>query len=261
MINIQEFPSVIQNHAHSKLTQKYKFVPTTQLVEDLSRQGWQLSAVQEKTTRLASRQGFQKHLLRFRHSNYNLDLRDKLVPEIIVTNSHDGTAAFQLMAGIFRVICSNGLIVASNMFGSYLIKHIGYTIDKVAEATADILKIVPQVAGRISEFETIELTPDERGVYAAAAVEIKYGKPDRYNVDEVLRAHRKEDKDFSLWSTYNVVQENLIKGGEYRIGRRGLINAAGINSIDRNVAINRALWAMTERMAELKNQGLKITNN
>lgn len=263
MLNIQQYPSIVQDHAHSSLTEKYKFVPTTQLISDLSKQGWQLQSVQEKKVRLSTRQGFQKHLLRFRHSDYNLELRDRLFPEIVVTNSHDGSSTFQLMAGIFRIVCSNGLIVATSKFGDYHIKHVGYTADKVAEATHNILQTVPRIATRITEFDTIEMSKDERGVYASAAIQFKYGKTEGYNVDALLHAHREADQKPSLWNTYNILQENLIKGGEYRLRRRGagFADAAGVKSIDRNVSINKALWSMAEKMADLKVEGITITNN
>jgi len=68
---------------------------------------------------------------------------------------------------------------------------------------------------------------------------------------------RREDVGQSLWTSFNVIQENLIRGG--LPGRRqtadGHIRRSRtrpINAIDQNVGLNRALWTLAEEMRRLK---------
>ena len=188
---------MVQQAPRPGLSNKYRFVPSTQIIADLSKQGWQLNKVLEANTKSAKRFGWQKHVMRFRNPSLKLDVLESF-PEIVVVNSHDGSTAFQLMAGLFRLVCSNGLIVADNMFGNHHIRHVGYTADKVFEAVSQILGFVPRIAERIEEFSTIELTPDERGVYAMAACEVKHGRTEGYSIEEILRPRRKADSKPSL---------------------------------------------------------------
>lgn len=258
MVDLIRFDSIVAEQAANHLSDKYKFVPTMKMVDALARHQWYPTKAQEVkvSKRALHNVGFQRHLIRFRNDGLTA-IKDGLFPEIVMVNSHDGSAAFQIMAGLYRLVCSNGLIVADSQFGVFRIKHMGFTQERVAEASEAIVDVIPKIAEKVNEFQGIELTQDEQGVFVESALQIKYDedelKTKEIDVHALLRPRRKEDEAPSLWNTYNKVQENFINGGRYVRSRRDhLRKNRGTNNIHESVRINKALWMLTERMAELK---------
>jgi hypothetical protein len=252
MLDLTKYQSIQANHEHSHLSTKYSFIPTTQVVNQFEKMGW----FPEKASQVAARknEGFQKHLIRFRREHFDM-IPGNIIPEIVLTNSHDGMASFQIMAGLFRVVCSNGLIVADSMFASHKIRHMGYTNQAVKMAIEDVTDSIPRVSGRIQEFREIEMTPDEKNVFAQAALEIKYGEDaPKYDTQRFLAPLRREDEKPTLWSTYNTAQEKLIKGGRFKEVENSWRHqkARGVKAIGEDVRINKALWMITEHFAAQK---------
>lgn len=284
-INIQNFRAVNQEHAEKGLSQKYAFIPTTRVIAVLGGMGWKPSKVQENRVRDGAGAGYQKHLVRFRQEGASSLIEiDKIVPEIVLTNSHNGLAAFSLMAGLFRFICLNGAVVADAMFGTHKVKHIGYADDKVMLAVQHITDTVPQIAEKVKNYAAIELTPDERNVFAMSALAVKYDglelAPEDYRrgrgptgiirdketgeivrafgASELLSPRRREDRAPTLWATYNTIQEKFIKGNRFEIDQvsgYGRKKVRAVNSITEDIRINRGLWMLTESMAKLKTGG------
>lgn len=179
------------------------------------------------------------------------------------TNSHDGSSSFNLMAGLFRLACSNGMVVADSTFGSHKIRHMGYADYLVKDAIEDMMESIPRIESRVKEFQEIELTKDEAGVYVQSALIAKYGEEavnDReFRKDMILAPKRREDTGDSLWKIYNRVQEKLINGGRFEVKqdrerayRKYVGKAKAVNSINENIRINQALWTLTEEMAKIK---------
>lgn len=261
-INLDNFRAVTANTQANHVSSKYAFIPTTRAIQAFEAKNWSPVKVQEVRAR-EDRQGFQKHLIRFRYKNSAPVLND-LHPEIVLINSHDGASSFQIMAGLFRLVCSNGLIIADEMFGCIRIKHMGYTDKAVHTAIEHVADSVPRITGRVKDFQTIDLTPDERGIFAAAALHIKYGEEAEnraFDTEALLHARRYEDRGNDLWKTYNILQEKLIEtGGRFERkadtwGRQKMTRARRVNNIGEDVRINKGLWLLTEKMAELKGAG------
>ena len=281
-VDLNRFASVMATDHSAGTSGKYSFIPTTRVVDILERHNWLPSNVQEKRALKEGTRGFQTHLIRFRQPD-NMQLArvvGDLIPEIVLKNAHDGTAAFILMAGIFRLVCSNGMIVADSMFASHKIRHIGFQDQNVIDAVFSVTESTPKIMGRVNEFKQIELDKPEQVLLGEAALVAKYGEPgegeaplaQRYDVERLVRPIRTQDRisqDYNaprntLWNTYNVVQEKLIeKGGRfarkeyepahgYTSGGFKTVKARGVKSVSENVRINQALWLITERMFELK---------
>ncbi len=261
-LDLAQYGSIVADNPYSRVSDKYNLIPTTRIVNTLDSLGWYPVQASEVNCRNANRKGFQKHLLRFRNDSLP-QISGGNLPEIVLTNSHDGKASFCIMAGIFRLVCSNGLIIADSTFQSYKIRHMGYTDQAVREAVASVCDSTPQIASKVNDFQQIELTPDERGVYAQAALVAKYGdevvEAREFDTDSLLFPRRTVDAKPTLWDTYNVVQEKLMKGARFerkldkkRPWRTKMVKSRGVKSIHETVRVNQALWQLTEKMAELK---------
>jgi hypothetical protein len=136
-------PSVFTEAKASHLTDKYIQTPTIKVVEDLINLGWEVTKVQEVKSR--KYQGFQKHLLMFRHPNIMIKGQngDDAQPQILLTNSHDGKSAFNFRVGIFRFVCENGLVISDADFGVVSIRHMNYTFESLQAKVADMISKLP----------------------------------------------------------------------------------------------------------------------
>lgn len=251
-INLEKYPTLQQTQGHTKTSNKYGFVPTGAMLEILADYGWKPSKVMESRANKEGNAGYQGHIVRLQQQNSPLIVGDSL-PEIVLKNSHMGTSSFQLMAGVYRVVCSNGMVAGEN-FSTYKVTHRGFAASKAEIAVKEVLKELPAVIEEVNNFKSLTLKDSAREVYSKAVVELineegKWALP--YN--DMLRPRRWEDReDLSLWGAFNVAQENLIKGGIRRqsveTGKR--IRTRAVNSPDKNVALNRALWTITSEMAK-----------
>lgn len=268
MYNIENYDSVMQTNANDSVTDRYSFIPTTRVLDVFKSHGWMPSKIKEASTRIEENKGFQKHMIRLRQAIGNVNVGD-IFPEIVLTNSHCGSASFQVMAGLFRLVCLNGLTVADSTFETHRIKHIGYTDQKVIDAVCSVVDTTPKILNKVEEFKSIELSKEEKQIFSESILDVVFeedvwekGKTpgttaDKHNTASFLMLPRRsEDTKDDLWTMYNVVQEKVIKQGvtlisenpRYRVGNK----TRAVKSIDRDVKLNKALWALTEKMAELK---------
>ena len=236
-------PSVLATNAHPRVTSRYQFISTLDLIQGLEQEGWFPVHAAESRAHTEDRYGFVKHLLRFRRFDGRLPLVGDSWPEIVLLNSHDGSSTYQLHAGLFRLVCSNGMVIASAAMGQLRRRHTGDALREVIEGTYEIVDALPTIAGQVERFQQIELKPAEQTAFAEAALSLRW-EPEHAPVtpSQLLHARRPEDDNPTLWMTYQRVQENLLKGGQKgarRAGRRTTTRA--IKSVDGNVKLNQAL--------------------
>lgn len=260
--------SVNQDHAKETTSKKYSFIPTNRILNTLKETGWIPVKAQESKVRKEDKQDFQKHLIRLQNINHRISSGELqltssgLIPEIILSSAHDGSASFLLMAGMFRSICANGLIVADSMFGVHKIRHIGYTDEKVKEAIYNVVESTPKIFNRVQEFQNIPLKEEERIAFADSALKLRFDDEQlqelntNATIQRLLAPRRPEDTNATLWNTFNVIQEKFLKGGRFSISKERKVYAnktREVKSISENIRLNKSLWTLTEKMAELKN--------
>lgn len=175
----------------------------------------------------------------------------KQVPEIILLNSHDGSSSYQMLPGLFRQVCQNGLICGET-FGEVRVPHKGDVVSQVIEGAYEVLGIFDQVEEKRDAMQSLVLPPPVRHALAKAAITYRFGE-DHQPVTEaqVLTPRRYEDYSDDLWTTYQRIQENLIKGGlSGRSAKGGRTHTRAVRGIDGDVKLNRALWVMAETLLE-----------
>lgn len=246
-------PSVFATGGSEHVSSKYGFIPTIEVVRGLRTAGFHPVMASQSRTRIEGRESYVKHVMRFRHeSNIDLAKKDGMLGEIVLMNSHDGTTSYQLRAGIYRLVCSNGLIVGDDFF-CRRVKHQGQVVDRVVEAANDLIEIVPISVEKVKEWQGIELNREQQVVYAQTAMGLKWdGEEFPITPNQVLDPRRGADLGKDVWTTFNVVQENIIRGGvRYRTENGSRMRTRPVNSVGENVRLNTALWSLTEKMAEL----------
>ncbi len=270
--NYESIPSIMAERSHSKVSDRYSFVPTFQVINLLEDNGWYVNNARETNAR--ENKGFQKHIVRLRqlkHSGRRLEVNE-IVPEVILTNAHDASTRFNLMAGFERCWCSNQCTVSEGTIRSHKVTHVGYTDEKILEAVYSIVEETPKVINRINDFKSVTLTKDEVLAFGHSSMDLMYDA-DKWkkinkdiSVDRLLLPRRSQDKEPSLWNTFNIIQEKFLQGGRYLIphstvkqGEKWKMNldylpakaSRKVKSIDKDIKLNRALWTLTEKMHEL----------
>jgi hypothetical protein len=245
-------PSVLAPAAHSSCSDKYAYIPTSEVLAGLKKEGFEPYEVRQTVVRDASKKEFAKHLVRLRHIGEVGTQRDE-AGEIVLINSHDGSSAYQLIAGFFRFVCSNGLI-AGDITDSIKVPHRGNVVDNVIEGSYRVLDDIQLAEERIGEYKEIKLDRDEQHAFAKAALQLRWEENAApISTGRVLNVRRFEDREPTLWNTFNSVQENMIKGGvsgHASTGRR--MTTRGVSGVSENVKLNRALWTLADQMAKLK---------
>ena len=248
-------PSVLAESAHESRGERYTFIPTIQVLDALRSAGFQPFEVRQTRVRDKGKREHTKHLVRLRHATTIESAVGEEVPEIVLVNSHDGSSSYQLLSGFFRMVCSNGLI-AGNICNDIRVRHSGNVIDDVIEGSFRVLDNVEEIGSRIDTYKSIELKPEEQEVFANAALQLRWDGAAPVETNSVLRARRCDDRKDDLWTTFNRVQENMIKGGvsgRSATGRRMTTRAIG--GVNEHVKLNRALWTLADGLAQLK-QGM-----
>lgn len=260
-IDLSQFPAVNAAHASTKVSDRYAFIPTTRALSTLREFGWFPVQATEARTRVEENQGFQKHMIRLSNTRFIKEMSvGSTIPQILLTNSHAGTGAFDLSIGLHELVCSNGLIVAREKMADIRVMHRGYADDRMADALASILPHVEPTLALTDQFKRLTLSDEEREIFAQAAIELRFDG-DAYAVQpsEMLYTRRPEEKLPTLWNTYNVVQEKVIEGdvrmrnvtaGSKRYGKTR--HSRAVSGLDESNKLNRALWILTEKMAALK---------
>lgn len=257
-INLEHYQTVNQSYPHEGTSNIYSFIPTTRVVNVLKKENWYPVSVKESGVNKNGMTGFQKHLIRFRNDIFSKSVPvGGCIPEIAITNSHNAKASFQITIGLFKLICSNGLIVSEGTFETHRIRHIGYNDEDVFAALSDAAEKIPVISNGIKQMTQIILKEKEKEAYAEAAMQLHWDKDSKSKPEPVnlLQVRRKEDEKDDLFTVFNVVQENMTKGIRYHRLRtkKKKRNIRGITSIDTDIKLNKALWTLTRKMIELKN--------
>lgn len=258
-------PSVFAAEAHASRSSRYTYIPTVDVLRGLMAEGFAPYEVRQGGSRDEAKRGFTKHMLRLRHASQGAALvGGDSVRELILLNAHDGTSSYQLMSGLFRMVCTNGLITCEG--GEMLrIAHKGDIISNVIEGSYQILADSAVIGERVEALQGLTLSTGEQEAFAAAALELRYTAKDDAGIvqaapiepRQVNMPHRTADQGADMWKTFNRVQENLINGGSSYVhraanGQRSHRHTRPVNSIDGNVNLNRALWTLATKMQELK---------
>ena len=243
-------PSIFALAKHRSRSDRYTHVPTIEVLRELGAEGFEPFMVAQNRSRTAGKAEFAKHLIRMRHATC-IAGRDE-VDEIILINSHDGASPYRMLAGVFRVACRNGLVVGSANHGVRIV-HKGDILHDVIESAFRVLQGFGAVGEAIAAMKATTLDDGERHAFARAAIDVRYGErtpwdpPAPATPEMLLEPRRAEDAGPSLWSTFQRVQENLVRGGQS--GRRASgrrMQTRGVSSIDHGVDLNRRLWALAE---------------
>jgi len=250
-------PSIFATQPWERMSERYTFIPTINLVERMRAEGFVPYSANQSRTRIEGKQDFTKHVIRFRdvRNGERPAIRSlgTIYPELILTNAHDGGSAYKLDAGLFRLICLNGLMVSEGNFSQINVRHTG-SADGIIEASYEVVDQFPKMLESVEQFAKLRLEAPQQEAYAAAALQLRYDEGESpLTPQQIARPRRRDDADPSLWNTFNTVQENLINGGlrGRNTETRRHLTTRPVKGISENTRLNKALWTLTEAMGKM----------
>ena len=245
-------PSIFADAPHGSRSERYAYIPTATVLTKLRQEGFEPFMVCQTRVRNEDRREYTKHLIRMRHAS---QINGSEANEIILLNSHDGTSSYQMLAGMFRFVCHNGL-VCGDTTADIRVPHKGDVAGQVIEGAYEVLQGFEQVRQSRDAMRAITLDTGEAEILARSALALKYDDPDKpapVTESQLLVPRRFDDRKPDLWSAFNRIQENMIKGGlsaRTALGRRQ--RTREVQGIDQNLRLNRALWMLADGMRQLK---------
>lgn len=262
-------PSIFADNAHPDKSDRYSFLRTANVVDGMREAGFLPFSARQSVARSSGGQLYARHEVRFRHVDTMKRLTKVHTPgihmfldplqaeefdEIALINSHDGSTPFELYRAVFRVRCTNGLVVSVGGGENVRIRHAGNILDNVIEGATRIVEDTDMIVGLREGMKAITMERDEQHAFAEAALQLRYGDASPVTADSILQARRQEDTLPSLWNVFNVVQENMVKGGvrghTINTGRR--MTTRGISGITQDIAVNRMLWSLAEAARNMR---------
>ena len=235
--------------ANLGLSKHYSFVPTSRVINDLRTMGWNpVDAVQVKA-RKKETNGYQKHMITFENDSYKKEDTTEY-PQLLLTNSHDGGNAFTLSAGIFRLVCSNGLVLKTEDYGTSRLVHKGYSFEAIQDLVNNFVATIDETLTRITAMKEVELTKAQQMEFAKAAALLRFTEKsyneqnisDVVELDDLLSVDRKEDAGDGLWEVYNRVQESIVQGSFHYIGgNKKSRKARPIKNFKQSIDVNKKL--------------------
>lgn len=239
----QTAPAIFTTGPSPKMSSRYTFVPTMEILENFQKEGWNVSSARQ-----VGNSQYATHEVRLR--NGGMPQVGDSIFETIIRNSHNGMTTFSVSSGLHRLVCSNGLTVPTSLSEQFNIRHTSFDLGEVRRLTDIFAERLPLIKDAMGKMETRILSDDEKVGFVKSAAHIRWkeGKmPTAISVEDILNPNREQDMGSDLWKVFNVVQEKFVRGGvEYRAaggrmtGMRTLKNIQSINKI------NTELWELAE---------------
>ena len=241
--NINNTPNAVittLDAKHPRVSEKYQLVPTKMIADKFFSLGFKVDEYKQVRVRDGSRQGYQKHFVRLSHPTLLNTKHSDVKLQLLVTNSHDGSSSFSIKLGIFRLVCSNGLVVGTT-FESVTLRHTGRILEEIDGAVQRMVAQVKKLDDALDAMKDRRLTAQEVSKFYNDAVKIRYGQ--NTGVEDVrITSRRVADDGEDLFTVYNRVQEALIRGSEARGSNGRFRQRRAITNINKDVAINEKLF-------------------
>lgn len=270
-------PSVFATQAFPGVSERYTFIPTIDVVKKMEREGFMPVMAGQSRFRIEGKGEYAKHIIRFQRAidiGRALDPKapdagTQLIPELGLINSHDRSSGFRLEVGMFRVVCANGLIafVPEHSIG---VRHSGDIAEAVLEAASTVITEARACIERAERMAKVTIDRQHQLKLAEQVAHLRWGTSDGalllpFPVEKLLEprrwidapavpgdTHPRLDGAFpkpDLFTTMNVIQENVMKGGIESRNARGRRNSTrAINSVTEDVRVNKNIWRLAEEM-------------
>jgi len=255
-------PAAFATAPAESTSSRYNMINTLDIVNEMQKAGFSIGSARQSGGFV--NRDFKRHMVRFQPASLSGVNVGEVIPQLVLVNSHDGKSSYQFSAGLFRLACSNGLMVPQATVAMVRVSHLS-DAREVVDASFEIVKEFPKVISEAGSFKQVAMSEQAQANFALAASTMRYGaelKNHPVGPKRLLRPRRIEDGGSDLWSVFNRVQENIIKGGFRDLtrprwtfdneGRRHTAQRSvrALNSITEDSRINKGLWDLSRRVRD-----------
>jgi hypothetical protein len=214
-------PSVFTSKPSTTVSEKYTHIPTSRVIEDMRSLGWDVVDAKQVQSRKEKTNGVGKHLVIFRNDDVVVSGSDgdTVYPQILLTNSHDGKNAFQFQAGLFRLVCENGLVISTQDFEKVKIRHMGYTFEELQTQIRAMVERLPLTVESMNKMKQIELNEEQMVEFATPCTgnyDSMTAQMERIAIDinQLLAGRPKRRQGQMMYGWYLIVsRKNSLNGG------------------------------------------------
>lgn len=233
----ERVPAIFTKTPSPKVSDKYSFADSEYYLQKFIDADWFIHSARQ-----VSKSEYAPHQVILR--NNDIATVGDLLPQLIFTNSHNGIKKMTMDTGIYRLVCSNGLVVPTSITQSLSIKHIDLGDSTTDTIVNSFYEKVPIIMNNIDRMKNKILTDDEIDNFTYNALQIRFTNAVGININDVVKPLRIEDNSDDLWTVFNVVQEKLIRGGIQLPSKR---RSRPINNFVNDNNINTKLWELAEQ--------------
>lgn len=243
-------PVIFAEKASNEVSKHYTHIPTSKVIDDMATLGWGVVDAKSVKARKNSTKGYQKHLVVFRNNDVviNGEDGDTVFPQVLLTNSHDGKNAFTFTAGLFRMVCENGLVISTTQFEDVKMRHMGYTFEELQGKIKGMVEKLPLTVESMNKMKNIELEEEKAVEFAKKALTTRFNEKEmkriKIDIKDILTPVRIEDSGKDLWSIFNVVQEKVIDGDFTYIAGGKVRKARQIKNFRQDQKVNKELFEL-----------------
>lgn len=244
-------PQAFATSPRPGVSDRYSFLPTSRIIEDMDRLGWKVQAAKANRYRNAENEAFGNHVIKF--FNPDVFIKDQngaieAYPQIVVMNNHTGRGRFRFEMGIFRLVCSNGMVIKDKDMGGFALRHSGYSFEELQKTLGEAVDRLPEVVTRINTYSNTILSKEAQKEFAQKAFQLRAGEERVLNEEDLealLNPRRPEDQGDSLWTVLNRIQEGVMSGGFMAVNKAGkLRKVKGIRNIQKDIQLNQQIWEL-----------------
>ena len=233
----QRVPAIFTKTPSPKVSNRYSFADSEYYLQKFIDADWFIHSARQ-----VSKSEYAPHQVILR--NKDIATVGDLLPQLIFTNSHNGIKKMTMDTGIYRLVCSNGLVVPTSITQSLSIKHIDLGDSTTDTIVNSFYEKIPIIMNNIDRMRNKILTDDEIDNFTYNALQIRFINAVGININDVVKPSRIEDYSDDLWTVFNVVQEKIIRGGIQLPSKR---HSRPINNFVNDNDINTKLWKLAEQ--------------
>ena len=217
-----------------RIKTKEFYIPTLEVVEKLQDEGWQISGVNEQR---GKNRKITNNYVQLQHPDFaikNSKGKDEALASLTITNSCNGVQPMKLDLGVYRQVCSNGLIAFEQAAKSEVIKHVEFDFNNLDRFIANISRKTSTVLNKFGLLKNTNLSASDMRRLANEAASLRYTNLEDFDIEDLLVVNRIEDEGNDLWTVFNRIQENLT---------------ADVSNLNEDIRLNKQLFALADQYA------------
>jgi hypothetical protein len=217
-----------------KIKTREFYIPTLDVITKLQHEGWQLKGVDEQR---GKNRKISSNYVQMHHPDFavkNSKGKDEAYTSITISNSCNGAKPLQMSLGMFRQVCTNGLVMFDQHAETENIKHIEINYRNLDRFIASVTNKTGKLLTEVSEMKHKGLSIEDMRKLATEAASLRYNDLEDINIDDLLTVNRVEDESNDLWTVFNRIQENLTHD---------------VSNMNEDIKLNKQLFSLANQYA------------